>query len=91
MLPWTAVESVPLVQNMVPSRLAVFTALFAGLLLAAAVDGLWGRGWLGLAGPGRRDRAGDPGRAGPAGAVPGQAGGGHAAVLHRGGRPRPAA
>jgi hypothetical protein len=31
---------------MVPSRLAVFTALFAGLLLAAAVDGLWrGGGW----------------------------------------------
>jgi hypothetical protein len=51
-LPWTAVESVPLAQNMVPSRLAVFTALFAGLLLAAAVDGLWGRGgwaWRGLA------------------------------------------
>jgi hypothetical protein len=43
-LPWTAVESVPLVQNMVPSRLAVFTALFAGLLLAAALDGLWRRG-----------------------------------------------
>jgi hypothetical protein len=43
-LPWAAVESVPLVQNMVPSRLAVFTALFAGLLLAAAVDGLWRRG-----------------------------------------------
>ena len=45
-LPWTAVERVPLVQNMVPSRLAVFTALFAGLLLAAALDGLWsGGGW----------------------------------------------
>ena len=45
-LPWTAVEGVPLVQNMVPSRLAVFTALFAGLLLAAALDGLWsGGGW----------------------------------------------
>ena len=43
-LPWTAVEWVPLVQNMVPSRLAVFTALFAGLLLAVAVDGLWRRG-----------------------------------------------
>jgi hypothetical protein len=45
-LPWTAVERVPLVQNMVPSRLAVFTALFAGLLLAVALDGLWsGGGW----------------------------------------------
>jgi hypothetical protein len=40
-LPWTVVESLPLVQNMVPSRLAIFTALFAGLLLAAAIDGLW--------------------------------------------------
>jgi hypothetical protein len=52
MLPWTAVESMPLVQNMVPARLAVFTALFAGLLVAVAVDGLWGRGgwaWRGLA------------------------------------------
>ena len=47
-LPWTAVEGVPLVQNMVPSRLAVFTALFAGLLLAAALDGLWYRGGLAL-------------------------------------------
>jgi hypothetical protein len=51
-LPWTALESLPLVQNMVPSRLAVFTALFAGLLLAAAVDGLWrlgGWAWRTLA------------------------------------------
>jgi hypothetical protein len=51
-LPWTALESLPLVQNMVPSRLAVFTALFAGLLLAAAVDGLWrlgGWAWRALA------------------------------------------
>ena len=44
-LPWTAVESQALLQNMVPSRLAVFTALFAGLLLAAALDGLWSGGW----------------------------------------------
>jgi hypothetical protein len=51
-LPWTALESLPLVQNMVPARLAVFTALFAGLLLAAAVDGLWrlgGWAWRALA------------------------------------------
>jgi hypothetical protein len=37
---------------MVPSRLALFTGLFAGLLLAAAVEGLWRRGgwgWPGLA------------------------------------------
>jgi hypothetical protein len=46
-LPWAAVESVPLVQNMVPSRLAAFSALFAGLLLAVALDGLWRRGdWV---------------------------------------------
>jgi hypothetical protein len=43
-LPWTVVESLPLLQNMVPSRLALFTALFAGLLLAAALEGLWGDG-----------------------------------------------
>jgi hypothetical protein len=49
-LPWTAVESQALLQNMVPSRLAVFTALFAGLLLAAAVDGLWRRGGWALRG-----------------------------------------
>jgi hypothetical protein len=51
-LPWTVVESLPLVQNMVPSRLALFTALFAGLLLAAALEGLWRRGgwpWRALA------------------------------------------
>ena len=40
-LPWRAVESVPLVRNMVPARLAVFTSLFAGLLLAVALHGLW--------------------------------------------------
>ena len=49
-LPWTVLESLALLQNMVPSRLAVFTALFAGLLLAAAVDGLWRRGGWALRG-----------------------------------------
>jgi hypothetical protein len=45
-LPWTFVESLPLLQNIVPSRLALFTALFAGLLLAVALEGLWwGGGW----------------------------------------------
>jgi hypothetical protein len=45
-LPWTVVESLPLLHNIVPSRLALFTALFAGLLLAAALEGLWwGGGW----------------------------------------------
>jgi hypothetical protein len=40
-LPWTAVESLPLLRNMVPARFALFTALFAGLLLAVALDALW--------------------------------------------------
>jgi hypothetical protein len=45
-LPWTAIESLPLLWNMVPARFALFTAMFAGLLLAVAVDGLWwGGGW----------------------------------------------
>jgi hypothetical protein len=46
-LPWTLMEALPLLQNMVPARLALFTALFAGLLLAAALEGLWraGRWW----------------------------------------------
>jgi hypothetical protein len=51
-LPWAAMEALPLVQNMMPARLALLTALFAGLLLAAALDGLWRRGgwlWRGLA------------------------------------------
>jgi hypothetical protein len=51
-LPWAAIEGLPLVQNMVPSRLALLTALFAGLLLAAALEGLWrlgGWGWRALA------------------------------------------
>ena len=51
-LPWSAMEALPLVQNMVPSRLALLTALFAGLLLAAALEGLWrlgGWGWRALA------------------------------------------
>ena len=40
-LPWTAIESLPLLWNLVPARFALFTALFAGLLLAVAVDALW--------------------------------------------------
>jgi hypothetical protein len=41
-LPWTAVESLPVLWHMVPARLALFTALFAGLLLAVALEDLWG-------------------------------------------------
>jgi hypothetical protein len=46
-LPWSAVESLPVLWHMVPARLALFTALFAGLLLAVALDDLWrdGRPW----------------------------------------------
>jgi hypothetical protein len=44
-LPWTLVESLPVLWHMVPARLALFTALFAGLLLAVALEDLWGGGW----------------------------------------------
>jgi hypothetical protein len=40
-LPWAAVEPVPLIKNMVPARLSLLTSLFAGLLLAVALHGLW--------------------------------------------------
>jgi hypothetical protein len=40
-LPWAMVEPLPLIKNMVPARLSVLTSLFAGLLLAAALHGLW--------------------------------------------------
>jgi hypothetical protein len=44
-LPWTVVESLPVLWHMVPARLALFTALFAGLLLAVALEDLWTGGW----------------------------------------------
>ena len=44
-LPWTLVESLPVLWHMVPARLALFSALFAGLLLAVALEDLWGGGW----------------------------------------------
>jgi len=40
-LPWAVVEPVPLIKNMVPARLSLLTSLFAGLLLAVALHGLW--------------------------------------------------
>jgi hypothetical protein len=43
-LPWAVVESLPVLWHMVPSRLALFTALFAGLLLAVALESLWSSG-----------------------------------------------
>ena len=54
-LPWAAVESLPVLWHMVPARLALFTALFAGLLLAVALEELGGPGRA-AAGPGRRRR-----------------------------------
>ena len=39
--PWTAIESLPLLRNIAPARFALLAALFAGLLLAVALDGLW--------------------------------------------------
>jgi hypothetical protein len=43
-LPWAVMESLPLLNNIVPARLALFTALFAGLLLAVGLNGLWQAG-----------------------------------------------
>ena len=43
-LPWLAVESLPVLWHMVPARLALFAGLFAGLLLAVAVEDLWRAG-----------------------------------------------
>jgi hypothetical protein len=43
-LPWLLMEALPLVRNMIPARLGLFTSLFAGLLLAAALHGLWQAG-----------------------------------------------
>ena len=40
-LPWTAIESLPLLRNIAPARFALLAALFAGLLLAVALDALW--------------------------------------------------
>lgn len=39
-LPWAAVHRVPLMESVIPSRLALYTALFVGLLVAVFLDGL---------------------------------------------------
>jgi hypothetical protein len=44
-LPWATVHRLPLLESIIPSRLALYTALFAGLLLAYFVD--QARGWQG--------------------------------------------
>jgi hypothetical protein len=43
-LPWGAVDGLPLLDSLIPSRLAMFTALFAGLLLAVFLQAVWRAG-----------------------------------------------
>lgn len=50
-LPWNVVRKLPLMDSVIPSRLALYTALFVGLLLAVFADQIlrW-RGWRRLFG-----------------------------------------
>jgi hypothetical protein len=49
-LPMTFLWRLPLLDSLIPSRFAQLTALFAGLLLALFLNGVWGRGgWWRLA------------------------------------------
>jgi Glycosyltransferase family 87 len=50
-LPWSVLGGLPLVEGVIPARLAVYTALFVGLLLAVFADAVmgWG-GWRRLLG-----------------------------------------
>jgi hypothetical protein len=43
-LPMALLERLPLLDNMVPNRMALLTALFAGLLLALFLHGVWRQG-----------------------------------------------
>jgi hypothetical protein len=43
-LPWAPFEQMPVIANLIPSRLAMFTALFAGLLLAVFLHAVWRSG-----------------------------------------------
>jgi hypothetical protein len=43
-LPWAAVERLPLLPSLIPSRFSQLTALFAGLLLALFLHAVWGQG-----------------------------------------------
>jgi hypothetical protein len=45
-LPMAYLERLPLLDSLIPSRLAQLTALFAGLLLALFLHGVWRRGGL---------------------------------------------
>jgi len=44
MLPWELFHDLPVIASLIPSRLAMFTALFAGLLLAVFLDAVWAVG-----------------------------------------------
>jgi hypothetical protein len=45
-LPWSPFDRLPVIANLIPSRLAMYTALFAGLLLAVYLEAVWrGGGW----------------------------------------------
>ena len=45
-LPWAPFDDLPVIANLIPSRLAMYTALFAGLLLAVFLEAVWqGGGW----------------------------------------------
>ena len=49
-LPWAPFHHMPVIASLIPSRLAMYTALFAGLLLAVFLDAVWkGGGWRRLA------------------------------------------
>src|SRR4029453_17309141 len=40
-LPWALFDHMPVIASLIPSRLAMYTALFAGLLLAVFLDTVW--------------------------------------------------
>jgi hypothetical protein len=49
-LPWAPFDRMATIASLIPSRLAIFTALFAGLLLAVLLRTVWeGGGWRRLA------------------------------------------
>jgi hypothetical protein len=43
-LPWAPFHRLPVIDNLIPSRLAMYTALFAGLLLAVFLQAIWRAG-----------------------------------------------
>ena len=52
-LPWAPFDRMAIIASLLPSRLGIFTALFAGLLLAVYLDAVWrGGGWRRLAAAG---------------------------------------